>query len=517
MVGPPFLITFLFTICLIMIPLAVAETRNCTWVVTYQYKYLDCYRKLAIAINGLTPGPNISLVLGDKIIVNVINGLVMENVAIHWHGIQQRGTPWSDGTDGVTQCPILPGENYTYEFVVDKAGSYMYHSHYGMQREAGLYGLIIVSLPAGESEPFSYDHDHDHGITLSDWYHHSAYDHATRLSSKPFEWIGEPQSLLINGRGKYNCTGIHPSVCNSSLPQCSPFALTVIPGITYRLRIASLTSLSALSFQIEDHMMKAVEADENYVEPFLVENLYIYSGETYSVLVTADKDSIRNYWMSLNVVSTEPNTTNALAILKYDVDSNHPHEFTPSTNPPRRPRWDDIKSRIEQSSAIKALQGHFQTPPENSDKDRDYPPQHTKRHKCVANNTNAISRTGIYKLEFGSTVDIILQNANTMKNETSETHPWHLHGHDFLVLGYGEGKFNLKTDVSKYNLVNPIMKNTVPLHPCGWTALRFKAENPGVWCFFMGMFVVFEAGAEKVGDMPKSNLVCGKSKYLIAP
>ncbi|GLT43987.1 hypothetical protein SLA2020_179070 [Shorea laevis] len=569
MVGPPFLVTFLFMICLIMIPLAVAETRHYTWEVTYQYKYLDCHRKLAITINGLTPGPNISAVQGDKIIVNVINGLVMENVAIHWHGIQQRGTPWSDGTDGVTQCPIVPGENYTYEFVVDKAGSYMCHSHYGMQREAGLYGLIIVSLPAGESEPFSYDHDH--GIVLSDWYHHSAYDHATRLSSKPFEWIGEPQSLLINGRGKYDCTGIHSSVCNSSLPQCSPFALTVIPGITYRLRIASLTSLSALSFQIEDHMMKVVEADGNYVEPFLVENLYIYSGETYSVLVTADKDSTRNYWMSLNVVSREPNTTNALAILKYD-DPNHPHEFTPSTNPPPGPRWDDNKSRIEQSSAIKALQGHFQTPPENSDKEiillntqntingytkwalnnvsfalpntpylialkgniRDAfdptPPPETYDTEnydiySVANNTNAISRTGIYKLEFGSTVDIILQNSNTMKNETSETHPWHLHGHDFWVLGYGEGKFNLKTDVNKYNLVNPIMKNTVPLHPYGWTALRFKADNPGVWLFhchieahfFMGMFVVFEAGVEKVGDMPKSSLGCGKSKYLIAP
>ncbi|GKV25327.1 hypothetical protein SLEP1_g34782 [Rubroshorea leprosula] len=350
MVGPPFLVTFLFMICLIMIPLAVAETPNYTW---------------------------------------------------------ERGTPWSDGTDGVTQCPILPGENYTYEFVVDKAGTYMYHSHYGMQREAGLYGLIIVSLPAGESEPFSYDHDHDrehdHGITLSDWYHHSAYDHATRLSSKPFEWIGEPQSLLINDRGKYNCTGIHPSVCNSSLPQCSPFALT-------------------------DHMMKAVEADENFVEPFLVENLYIYSGETYSVL-------------------------------------------------------------------------------------------------SVANNRNAISRTGIYKLEFGSTVDIILQNANTMKNETSETHPWHLHGHDFRVLGYGEGKFNLKTDVNKYNLVNPIMKNTVLLHPHGWTAVRFKADSPDVWLFhchieahfFMGCLWCLRLEWRKVGDMPKSNLGCGKSKYLIAP
>lgn len=30
------------------------------------------------------------------------------------------GTPWMDGTEGVTQCPILPGDTFTYRFVVDR-------------------------------------------------------------------------------------------------------------------------------------------------------------------------------------------------------------------------------------------------------------------------------------------------------------------------------------------------------------------------------------------------------------
>ncbi|KAA3462024.1 Multicopper oxidase, type 1 [Gossypium australe] len=81
--------------------------------VTYEYKSLDCYKKLAVAINGMTPGPTISAVQGDTIVVDVINNLLMENVAIHWHGIRQRGTPWSDGTDGVTQCAIMPGLGHT--------------------------------------------------------------------------------------------------------------------------------------------------------------------------------------------------------------------------------------------------------------------------------------------------------------------------------------------------------------------------------------------------------------------
>ncbi|GKD92361.1 L-ascorbate oxidase, partial [Tanacetum coccineum] len=67
-----------------------------------------------------------------------------------------------------------------------------------------------------------------------------------------------------------------------------------------------------------------------------------------------------------------------------------------------------------------------------------------------------------------------------------------------------------------YNLVNLIKKNTVPLHPFGWTALRFVADNPGVWAFhchveahfFLGMGVVFAEGVEKIGALPPSIIGC---------
>lgn len=70
-------------------------------------------------------------------------------------------------------------------------GTYLYHAHYGMQREAGLYGSIRV---LGESEPFSYDYDRS--IILNDWYHKSTYEQAVGLSSIPFVWVGEPQVLV---------------------------------------------------------------------------------------------------------------------------------------------------------------------------------------------------------------------------------------------------------------------------------------------------------------------------------
>uniref|UniRef100_A0A5B6Z4W3 L-ascorbate oxidase n=1 Tax=Davidia involucrata TaxID=16924 RepID=A0A5B6Z4W3_DAVIN len=549
---------------------AEARIRRYKWEVKYQYKAPDCFQKLVIAINGRTPGPTILAQQNDTVIVELKNSLLTENVAIHWHGIRQIGTPWFDGTEGVTQCPILPGETFEYRFVVDRPGTYLYHAHYGMQREAGLYGSIRVSLRDGESEPFSYDYDRS--IILNDWYHNSTYVQATGLSSIPFQWVGEPQSLLIQGKGRFNCSlpGIEAGVCNASFSECSPYVLTVIPGKTYRLRISSLTSLSALSFEIEGHNMTVVEADGHYVEPFDIKNLFIYSGETYSVLIKADQDPSRNYWASSKVVSRNSTTPNGLAILNYYP--NHPRK-SPPTISPTGPIWNDTESRMAQSLKIKAQQGSmYHPPPPTSDReivflntqnevngyrrwsvnnvsfnlphtpylialkenltdqfDQNPPPNgyDSTNYDIYSDpkNDNATISDSIYRLQFNTTVDIILQNANTMNPKNSETHPWHLHGHDFWVLGYGFGKFNRSKDPKNYNLVNPIMKNTVAVHPYGWTALRFRADNPGVWAFhchieahfYMGMGVVFEEGIDKVGKLPSSIMGCGATKGFRKP
>jgi L-ascorbate oxidase len=43
-----------------------------------------------------------------------------------------------------------------------------------------------------------------------------------------------------------------------------------------------------------------VEADVNYVEPFAVDDIDIYSSDSYSVLTT-DHDLSSNYWISIGV------------------------------------------------------------------------------------------------------------------------------------------------------------------------------------------------------------------------
>ena len=95
------------------------------------------------------------------------------------------------------------------------------------------------------------------------------------------------------------------------------------------------------------------------------------------------------------------------------------------------------------------------------------------------------------KLKYNETVQLVLQDLNS---QTLEDHPFHLHGHNFYVMGTGPGNFNATTDEKNFNLVNPPLRNTVTLPYAGWVAIRFIANNPGESAIHKHFFVsVFDS------------------------
>jgi FtsP/CotA-like multicopper oxidase with cupredoxin domain len=66
---------------------------------------------------------------------------------IHWHGLRVPAD--MDGTEAV-QPPVQPGGTFDYEFVAPDAGTFWYHSHVNEteQLERGLYGGLVVRGPA---------------------------------------------------------------------------------------------------------------------------------------------------------------------------------------------------------------------------------------------------------------------------------------------------------------------------------------------------------------------------------
>jgi FtsP/CotA-like multicopper oxidase with cupredoxin domain len=106
-----------------------------------------------ILTNGTFPGPELRAKVGDNIEFVVRNRL-REDTAIHFHGIKQSTTPWSDGTPGVSQAPIKPGASYMYRWKAEEPGVYFYHGHSRGQIMDGLYGPITIEPSADDIRPF---------------------------------------------------------------------------------------------------------------------------------------------------------------------------------------------------------------------------------------------------------------------------------------------------------------------------------------------------------------------------
>jgi len=99
---------------------------------------------LAYAFNEQVPGPRLQLTQGDRVRIRVTNDLP-EATSVHWHGLDVPNP--MDGPAEITQDPIDPGESYTYEFAVEQAGTFFYHSHAAADRQQalGLYGALLVA------------------------------------------------------------------------------------------------------------------------------------------------------------------------------------------------------------------------------------------------------------------------------------------------------------------------------------------------------------------------------------
>lgn len=86
------------------------------------------------------------------------------------------------------------------------------------------------------------------------------------------------------------------------------------------------------------------------------------------------------------------------------------------------------------------------------------------------------SGTKVKVLKYNTTVELVYQGTGLV---APESHPMHLHGYNFYVVGSGSGNYNETLHTPGYNLVDPPEMNTVAVPKNGWVAVRFKADNPG--------------------------------------
>ncbi|KAG6383798.1 hypothetical protein SASPL_156424 [Salvia splendens] len=359
-------------------------------------------------------------------LIKVVNH-VTYNMSIHWHGIRQLRTGWADGPAYITQCPIQAGESYVYNFTIsEQRGTLLWHAHILWLR-ATIHGAIIILPKHGLPYPFPKPHKEE-VLLLGEWWKsdvEAVIDEAMASGNAP----NVSDAHTING---------HPAP-NSNCLGKGGYTLVVTPAKTYLLRIINAALNTELFFKIAGHNLTVVEVDATYVKPFAIDTILLAPGQTTNVLLTTDRLPAR-----------------------YQITAS-PFKSSPVT--------------IDNSTATATLI-YAGAPASAATVLADRPAQNATLIADTFTQSLRGLNSAAYPLAFDSTVQVVLQGTSMI---FPENHPIHLHGSNFFAVGKGLGNFDPDSDPKRFNLVDPVERNTIAVPSGGWVAIRFRADNPGVW------------------------------------
>ncbi|OJD18425.1 hypothetical protein AJ78_01544 [Emergomyces pasteurianus Ep9510] len=434
----------------------------------------DGFERLVLAVNGQFPGPTIRANWGDTLRIHVKNNLQDNGTSIHWHGIRQKYTGHQDGTNGVTECPIAPGDKKTYEFKCTQYGTSWYHSHHTVQYGDGVLGAIVISGPA------SANYDIDLGeMPIQDWYYRTAWQNAL-LGIPPVAENGLINGTMVNanGGGKY-----HEN--------------TIRAGKSYLLRLINTSVDNYFKVHLDNHLFTVISSDFVPIIPYETDWLFIAIGQRYDVIIHADQE-IGNYWFRAEVQKgCGENAMNGKIRSIFRYEGANPNTLPCSVASNYTQSCDDEQGLVpfvpvdvpsEQfTHQVKDLNVTFQpaisSPSKNVvhwkvngipiETDWEYP---TLQYVLDCNTSYPQKLNVIELPEANVWTYWIIQAA--FGSIVNVPHPIHLHGHDFSILGTGRGDF---PGPERLNFTNPPRRDVVMLPDHGWVAIAFPTDNPGAW------------------------------------
>ncbi|KAJ6878313.1 hypothetical protein NC651_030910 [Populus alba x Populus x berolinensis] len=408
-----------------------AETHYREFVIQAKPVKRLCRTHNTITVNGLFPGPTLEVRDGDTLVIKAVNN-ARYNVTLHWHGIRQLRNPWADGPDRVTQCPIRPGRSYTYRFTIEnQEGTLWWHAHSRWLR-ATVYGALIIHPKLGFPYPFPMPRA-EIPILLGEWWDRNPMD-VLRIADFTGAAPNVSDAYTINGQP-------------GDLYRCSKQGTVRFPvgsGETILLRVINSGLNQELFFGVANHRLTVVAVDAAYTKPFTTSVIMIAPGQTTDVLLTADQTP-GHYYMAArayNSANAPFDNTTTTAILEYKTSSSQCQERKAvNTHLPKTPRL----QRHKQCDCI-----HFPS----KEPFQDFPPVPPVKFDYTGNVSRGlwqpVKSTKLYKLKFGAKGQALVTS-------------------------------NPRKDPARFNLIDPPYRNTIGTPPGGWVAIRFEADNPGIW------------------------------------
>ncbi|XVE99704.1 hypothetical protein REPUB_Repub03eG0223400 [Reevesia pubescens] len=383
-----------------------------------------------------------------------------------------------------------------------------------------MHGAIVILPKKGVPYPFPKP-DKEKIIILGEW------------------WKADTEAVV----NQATQTGLPPNVSDAHtinghsgpVPNCSTagaYTLHVQNGKTYLLRVINAAVNEELFFKIAGHNLTVVKVDAAYTKPFKTDTLFLGPGQTTTALLTADQ-GIGKYLIAIspfmdtivavdnltgigylrynNTLAFTPTTLVSIPLVNATSVTSVFSESLRSLNSKKYPA--NVPLTVDHSllfvigigvnpcatcfngSRVVAainnvtfdmpttalLQAHYYGI--SGVFTDDFPGKPLIPYNYTGttpSNLQTLNGTRLYRLAYNSTVQLVIQGNSVV---APESHPTHLHGFDFFAVGRGVGNFDPTKDPQTFNLVDPVQRNTISIPTAGWTAIRFRADNPGVWFF----------------------------------
>ncbi|KAL2898918.1 Laccase-17 [Bienertia sinuspersici] len=468
-----------------------------------------CKTKSIITVNGKFPGPRIIAREGDRVIINVVNH-VQNNVTIHWY----LGSPWADGPAYVTQCPIQTNQNYVYNYTIKgQRGTLFWHAHISWLR-ATLHGPIIILPKRNESYPFPKPHK-EATIIFGEWWNNdteAVISQALQSGGGPnvsdaYTFNGFPGPLLINSALNdelfFSIANHTMTVVEADALYVKPFEtdiLVIAPGQTTNILLKTKPNPKHKTYlmAVSPYFTSSGTFDNTTAAAILEYKIPSKINVSHNSIIRVTSRDLPRL-PSINDTSFVTNFTQkfrSLNSVKFPaevpkkVDKHFFFTVGLGTSPcPKNQTCQGPNNRTKFAASVNnismalpsnaLLQSYFYG--QNGVFANNFPQMPLKKFNYTGtppNNTNVMNSTKVLVIPYNSNVELVMQDTSII---SAESHPLHLHGYDFYVVGQGFGNFNPSKDPANYNLVDPVSRNTVGVPSGGWVAIRFKADNPGVW------------------------------------
>ncbi|KAF2103704.1 putative multicopper oxidase, type 1 [Rhizodiscina lignyota] len=443
--------------------------------------------RICLLYNNQYPGPTIWGNWGDTISVTVKNEMQDNGTSIHWHGIRQLNSNTQDGVNGITECPLAPGDSKTYTFKATQFGTSWYHSHFSAQYGDGLVGPIVIYGPS------SSNYDVDLGpFTVSDWYYKTAFQ-MEAISNVLLQQASPPppaDNILVNGTGK-NTAGAG-----------SYTKYTMTKNKKYLLRLINTSVDNNIRVSLDGHNLTVIAGDFVPVKPITKQWVLLGIGQRYEVIITANQ-AVGNYWFRAEVAAdcASANNNFGRAIFSYTGAASGDPTTTaydtpttgcvdesplvpwvtntvPSTNFISQAKELDVNINVEQITTNNQSIVVWGINMTAIDIDWEKP----TLEYIKTQNTSYPSAYNLVEIPNGQTWTYwIIQETGGANTPIPIPHPIHLHGHDFYILGSGSGVFDPSSQASSLAFNNPYRRDVTFLPGGGWVVIAFPTDNPGAW------------------------------------